>query len=239
MGGANLKTEVAKVESEHADPGPLEITEPTVRYGVVFFLLLGIYLGASFTTADWMTPVLLAMAAATVVVLAMPTQPSRHSVMTFLAVFVGGTSLSVALATSSRRLSGISDLIVSVMLIFAITVIARTIVSAKQVTAEAVVGAVDMYILLGLSFGFLYSGVERISEVAFFSTEVLSDRSDFLYFSFVAMTTLGFGDLAPADNYARPLTVFEVLTGQIILVVVVARVVSMLGPREPDRLDTQ
>lgn len=214
------------------EAGPLEVTQPTVRFGLVFLLLVAIYLCASLTDADWMTPVLLALAGTTVLTLAMPTRPTSHSVLMFLAIIVGATLVSVLLATTSRRLSGFSDLAVAAILVFAITVIARAIVNAKRVTAEAVIGAVDMYILLGLSFGFLFSGLERVTEVAFFSTEELSSRSDFLYFSFVAMTTLGFGDLAPADNYARPLTVFEVLTGQIILVVVVARVVSMLAPRD-------
>ena len=227
-----MSAEEDDVKADLPEPGPLEVTEPTVRFGVVFVLLVAIYLCASITDADWMTPVLLALAGTTVITLAMPTRPTRHSVLTFLAIIVGATLLSVLLAATSRRLSGVSDLIVAAVLLFAITVIVRAIVNAKRVTAEAVIGAVDMYVLLGLSFGFLFSGLERVTEIAFFNTEVLSNRSDFLYFSFVAMTTLGFGDLAPDDNYARPLTVFEVLTGQIILVVVVARVVSMLGPRD-------
>ena len=227
-----MSAKKAKIKAELTEPGPLEVTQPTVRFGLVFLLLVAIYLCASLTDADWMTPVLLALSGTTVLTLAVPTRPTHQSVLTFLAIIIGATLESILLATTSRRLSGFSDLTVAAVLLFAITVIARSIVRAKRVTAEAVIGAVDMYILLGLSFGFLFSGLERVTEVAFFSTEELSSRSDFLYFSFVAMTTLGFGDLAPADNYARPLTVFEVLTGQIILVVVVARVVSMLGPRD-------
>jgi voltage-gated potassium channel len=217
-------------DSTATESGGLEVTAPTIRYGVVFFLLTAIYLCASAVSANWMTPFLMGLAATLVLVLAIPTRPSRHHVLTFMVIFLGATVLSVILANISRQVSGISDLIVAALLIFSITIIARVIVQTKKVTVEAVIGAVDMYILLGLAFGFIFSGLERLSEVVFFTTGMLSARSDFLYFAFVAITTLGFGDLAPADNYARPLVVLAVLTGQIVLVVVVARVVSMLGP---------
>lgn len=52
---------------------------------------------------------------------------------------------------------------------------------------------------------------------------------DFNYFSFVTMTTLGYGDVTPATDIPRALAVLQVILGQILLVVVVARVVTLLG----------
>jgi voltage-gated potassium channel len=214
-----------------------ELTETSVRFGAVLVLLVLIYIGASVATAEWMTPVLLALACLIVIVLAAPARTSANRAVAFGCVFVFILAMSIIATNVSRSASGISDLIVACLLLFELVVIARTILRSHHVDVQTVLGAVDMYVLIGLFFGFLFSAIERLSDVPFFTHELIADRSDFLYFSFVAMTTLGFGDLAPADNYARPLTVFEVLIGQIILVVVVARVVSMLGVTRPGRAE--
>ena len=103
-------------EAELTEPGALEVTQPTIRFGLVLLLLTAIYLCASITDADWMTPVLLVLAATLVIVLAMPTRPSRSAAMRFAMVFVGATVLSVLLTQTSRRGSGFSDLMVAAML---------------------------------------------------------------------------------------------------------------------------
>lgn len=62
-----------------------------------------------------------------------------------------------------------------------------------------------------------------------------SRTPNFLYFAFVTMTTVGYGDLAPAQGIGRAFAIALALTGQIYLVTVVAVIVSNLGQRPDDK----
>jgi uncharacterized membrane protein len=62
-----------------------------------------------------------------------------------------------------------------------------------------------------------------------FEAVIEGGLGEFNYFSFVTMTTLGYGDITPVTDLARAVVVFQTIMGQIFLVVVVARVVSLLG----------
>jgi hypothetical protein len=95
------------------------------------------------------------------------------------------------------------------------------------VTAETIFGALCAYVLIGLLFAFLYLAVSDLRDAPFFVQPGPHADSEYLYFSFVALTTLGFGDLSPAVGLPQALTVFEALAGSIFLVVLVARLVTL------------
>ena len=60
----------------------------------------------------------------------------------------------------------------------------------------------------------------------------MPNNVDFLYFSFVTITTVGYGDLTAGTSTGRVLVTFEAMIGQIFLVTLVARLVSMYGRRQ-------
>lgn len=66
---------------------------------------------------------------------------------------------------------------------------------------------------------------------ALFAQHTAESTKNFLYFSFVTITTVGYGDLTAASNLGRSLAIAEALTGQIYLVTVVAAIVGGLGAR--------
>jgi hypothetical protein len=107
------------------------------------------------------------------------------------------------------------------------------------------VGALDAYIELGFFFTFLYSAVDRLSAEPFFNQVADPALFDYAYFSFVTMTSLGYGDLTPALAVGKGLVIGEVLLGSIFLVVLVARLVGTLGtarapnPRRDHTNDTE
>jgi hypothetical protein len=96
------------------------------------------------------------------------------------------------------------------------------------VTYETVLGALCTYVLLGLLFAFAYLAVDELAG-PFFTQPGPHGQSEYLYFSFVTLTTLGFGDLSPDVGLPQALTVFEALTGQVFLVTMVARLVTLWG----------
>ncbi|MGH7257514.1 MAG: ion channel [Nitrospiraceae bacterium] len=114
-------------------------------------------------------------------------------------------------------------------------------IRAERVDTDVVSAALCAYFLIGATFGLLYTVVESVSPGSFIvnvatpsstsdaansSILLTLQRADFVYFSLVAMTSAGFGDILPVSRMARALTVVEVLVGQLYLVVMIARLVS-------------
>jgi hypothetical protein len=107
-----------------------------------------------------------------------------------------------------------------------IAVLSRILVH-ERVTVETLLGAISVYILLGLLFAFADLAVQLLSGHSFFAQSGRFDGADFVYYSFITMTTVGYGDLSPRVGFPRTMAVTEALAGQIFLVVTVARLVSM------------
>jgi Ion channel len=134
----------------------------------------------------------------------------------------------IVLFVSSESVIGLTYLLPVVLLVTATlpVTISRTL-QHRRITHETVLGALCAYVLVGLLFAFVYLAVDELRDAPFFAQEGPHAQSEFLYFSFVALTTLGFGDLSPAVGLPQALTVLEALTGQIFLVTLVARLVTL------------
>ncbi len=79
---------------------------------------------------------------------------------------------------------------------------------------------------MGLFFAQLFSLVPYVTGSQFFTSTPNPSSADFVYFSYITIATVGYGDLAPATNLGRMLAVTEALSGQLYLVTVVALLVS-------------
>jgi hypothetical protein len=84
-----------------------------------------------------------------------------------------------------------------------------------------------IYVLFGLIFALFAFGLSGVTGDQFFVQNPNPTLADFVYFSFVVLTTLGFGDLTPANDAGKAMVSFEALLGQIFLVTVVSRLVSL------------
>ena len=110
---------------------------------------------------------------------------------------------------------------------------------AGPVNVHRIQGAVAAYLLLGLVWALAYELVALLNSGAFsFADPVEGERRHFIYFSFVTLTTVGYGDVAPVHPVARSLAVAEALTGQLYPAILLARLVSLAtstGSSGPDR----
>ena len=107
----------------------------------------------------------------------------------------------------------------------------RNVKHERAVTVATMFGVLCIYLLMGMFFSFLYAAVEILGDGDIFRQVSDPTRTDFLYFSFTALTTTGFGDLTVVGGVARSIVTMEMLFGQIYLVTVVAAIVSNLAPR--------
>jgi hypothetical protein len=110
-------------------------------------------------------------------------------------------------------------------------VIARAITAEHQVNAQSITGAICIYVLIGMIFMFAYGAVAAIGSSDFFAQGTDGTRALRLYFSYVTLATLGYGDYTPATNLGHMLSVSEALLGQLYLVTVVAVLVTRLRIR--------
>jgi voltage-gated potassium channel Kch len=98
------------------------------------------------------------------------------------------------------------------------------------VNAERIFAALDAYLLAGLMFGVCYWLIDQ-SWPASFGRELEGGLSlaHAIYFSFVTIATLGYGDIVPASNFAQGLAILEAVSGQLYVAVLVARLVSLFA----------
>ena len=102
----------------------------------------------------------------------------------------------------------------------------------EGVDLEIVLGALCAYLYIGAYFAFLYGVMAHLSNSPFFAQPGADSRLNYLYFSFVTLTTTGYGDISPAYGPGRMIAVTEAVIGQLYLVSVVAIVVSAFGKRK-------
>jgi hypothetical protein len=127
----------------------------------------------------------------------------------------------------SQRFAAIVDTGLGAILAFAtVLVIARRLVRHPAVTVQTITGALSIYLLLGIFFAFIYGFIGTVGGGAIFAQNARPNLVDFLYFSFVTLTTLGYGDLTPVSNLTRMLAITEALLGQFYLVTVVALLIA-------------
>lgn len=102
---------------------------------------------------------------------------------------------------------------------------ARHALRPGDVDAERIFAALDAYLLAGLTFGIVYWILELSWPGSVRGAE--HDPSAAIYFSFVTIATLGYGDIVPATEPTRALAILEAVGGQMYLAVLVARLVSL------------
>jgi uncharacterized membrane protein len=122
-----------------------------------------------------------------------------------------------------------STYIIFVLVLVAPVVILNRIIRHDTVGLETILGAICVYVLIAIAFAGIYAGVNDAEPTGVFAQHVAPNNVDFLYFSFVTITTVGYGDLTAGTSTGRVLVTFEALIGQIFLVTLVARLVSMYG----------
>ena len=169
---------------------------------------------------------------------------SRSRVSTKFRVIGGiivGLSVTLALISVIRDIqpaitppTGFNKLLVSVgsfsycvVLALCFPAILRRTFAHRRVTLNTVAASLAAYLLLGLIFMSMYRFVNIVNGPFFVQPNV--NGFTFEYFSFVTLTTVGFGDFTPATDAGRAVAMLEALIGQVFLVTIVALVVSNLG----------
>jgi hypothetical protein len=105
------------------------------------------------------------------------------------------------------------------------------VVTCDEVTGNVIAGALSVYLLLGLTWSLAYQGLSMVTPGAFSVGTSIADRGplawmDFLYYSFITLATVGYGDITPVVPLAQSLAYAEAVTGVLYVAVLVERLVS-------------
>ena len=136
--------------------------------------------------------------------------------------------------TANTALDGVGALLLAGFLVFTATQILKYIVRARRVTSELVFGAVCVYLMMGIVGALLFAVLDLWSPGSLAlpagAGSGVGDATQFsavAYYSFVTLTTLGYGDITPVSRLARSLSTMEAVTGQLYLAVLIARMVGL------------
>lgn len=147
-------------------------------------------------------------------------------------------------AIPNRELLFANTIVSIVFFVFAVWVILGRVFAEGPVTRHRVEGAVAVYLLIGLIFGSIYALLVQVDLNAFDMTNISRDGTPrevydravghLTYFSFVTLTTVGYGDITPMDPIAKQFAVLEGLVGQLYPAILLARLVSQQVTNQSD-----
>jgi hypothetical protein len=115
----------------------------------------------------------------------------------------------------------------SLFLAFTAIMILSYLFREDQITGDMIMGAICVYFLFGLIWAFVYSTLEILQPGSFQMSQEQVGQTAFTYYSYVTLTTLGYGDITPISTPARSLALLEAMMGQLYLAVLVARLVGL------------
>jgi hypothetical protein len=200
------------------------------RYGALLLLLITGYLLSAFLPSERWTGGLQVVLFTVVMVLALRSASvSRRAVRVLLIAAVIGVPVFFALSLSSATGdvgTGIANVWTGVVLLAAVAMIVRRVLTFGTVTLQSIFGAFSAYMIVGLMFASFFAAIYHFSGDQFFANGQPGNTQTFQYFSFTTLTTLGYGDFTALENSGRAVAVMEALTGQVFLATLVARLVA-------------
>lgn len=127
----------------------------------------------------------------------------------------------------------LEDIFAISFLLFTLVTIVNHIANTRAVTTDTIYGAMCVYLLIGLGFALLYSLLAQVNPHAFYIADPqigkdgAADFSLWIYFSFITLTTLGYGDIIPTLPMTRIICAFEAILGQLYVAVLIGKLIGV------------
>jgi hypothetical protein len=149
--------------------------------------------------------------------------------LTVFAVLQDGASFVYLLTV------GFALVTATVLISYSLHCVVAYVLQAPYITSDQIYAGMCAYLMLGFAFGCIYYLTEILSPGCFSASTSKPGVStpDLMYFSFVTLATLGYGDITPIANVSRALAELEALAGMLYIAVFMARLMSMAGGGSP------
>ena len=107
-------------------------------------------------------------------------------------------------------------------------IILSHILTEQEVTSDTILGGACVFVLLGFLWGYIYFILNTLEPNSLTANSSFSkELADYIYFSFITLTSTGYGDILPVTQKARGLAILEAITGQLYLAIMISRLVSL------------
>jgi hypothetical protein len=197
------------------------------RYMILFYALLVTMVAAPvFSALKFSGTLIESLLAACLLAAILPVGAVRNRPYLLMAIVVVWLARLVTAWLDHRVLSGMALGSWTLIGLLAAVAALRFAIGATQVDAEHLYAALSAYLLAGIYLGLSYWVLEQMKPGTFSFTGEFSQASA-IYFSFVTLATLGYGDIVPRADVARGIAIIEGVGGQLFLAVLVARLVSL------------
>jgi Ion channel len=199
-------------------------------FGLVLLLVVLLYILTSLVAYDGWEAVLISFVVCLCATVALISAEAPAAVVR-TAAGVSAAVVVFAIVTAAgggHRWAGVAALIGAALLAAAALRVLGTVLTEREVGFRTILGAISVYVMLGLLFTFVYAGLDRVQSGHFF--QEATQTGDYVYFSITTLTTTGYGNLIPGGQPGRMLSGLEMLTGQIFLVTLIAGLVSLWRP---------
>jgi len=197
------------------------------RYTILFYTLLLTMVAAPVVAAFELEGSLIEFfLAANLLAAVMPVSAGRGRCILLIIVTVAWLARLATAWFDHQALSAMTLGMWTLIGLFAAAAALRFAMRATLVDAEHLYAALSAYLLAGIFFGNFYWVLQQIWPGTFAVTGDFS-RMSAIYFSFVTIATLGYGDIVPRSDVSRGLAIVEGVGGQLFLAVMVARLVSL------------
>ena len=200
------------------------------RYGVLLALIVATLFAPLLGDSSRLGAVLGVALAGAMLLFALDTSVADHwirrigIVLTPIVVLTGAIT-----AATNETPSVVTAIATGILVVVALISIARRLIRHHEVGGSTILGAVCVYLLLGLLFASVYGAFAAAGTA--FAQHPGGTALDAIYFSFITLATVGYGDLSPGTDAVRVLAMVEGLLGQLYLVTVIAVLVSNVGAK--------
>ncbi|RHA41618.1 potassium channel family protein [Cellulomonas rhizosphaerae] len=221
--------------SEHLR-GSTKLRPEPDHFGIVLLMLVVAYVLSVLSSSNLSRVIVGALYVGALVYAVRASQPGPGLRQVLRVVIVGGAVAIVgaALFLPHDDASGVIDCVLVLVLLSALICIFDRIITAQDVTGRLIAGALSAYLMVGMLFASVF-GVLAWLQGSFFANGQQADAESLQYFSFVTLTTLGYGDLVTVSSAGRGLAALEALVGQVFLATLIARLVGSFRRPTPTR----
>ena len=210
-----------------------ETSDPSGRYAILSFWIILIIAIFPYFVNGPLGLIVFSLLVTFVLISAVITISGR-SKFAILAVILIIPSLILSWATlisdSNELLLLSKTFSLGVLALVTFSIFLEVVRSKTPIPKHVIWGAIAVYLLIGMSFAMLFQLTEVVTAGSFYygvdPSKVLN-FSDFIYFSYVTLATLGYGDIVPMTSQARSFAILEAITGSLYLAVLIAKIVSL------------
>jgi len=197
-------------------------------YNVLLLISILLFISASLLSGERFEESLLVSLFSSIVLLAATyTIQNRGRMLIYIAIGVIVLREGTTYLNLNQYIDTLASLANGGFFLYVVYHLVRQVARSKEVNLDVILESINGYLLVGLSGSVLLALVYHIQENAFaFASEGTKQLSEFIYYGFITLTTIGYGEITPISGMARLLSIFTGIGGQLYIAIIIATLVG-------------